>query len=855
MINDGQANFSGTLGKMIERLRDSSPQLYSRLSTISRRDLISYLARSVSGGILWNILKGTTSLLALDRMGQDSRWLTSERIAATPTYSYRAYRSKRSRVGDATSWIQIDLGRATNIDGIRLYPANQNLYPYKDEYYAGQGFPVRFAITASDQPTFNQSVVIVDYRDKDFANPRDNVLSFATADLTARYVRITITRFPEPACGSLPDAPEAYSPCDEEAKYWFSVAKISVISNGADVATNRPVSSDPVFGNPTDHSQVVRPDRIETEYVRRDRPSMVTDASTWVGVRERAFCPRSGVKLEGGLFETAIRNNIAYLLGSFTVDDLLLQFRQRAKKPIPASRHKPDPFWETDLAGSNAGRFLMGAGNTLRWINDPELRHRLESVVDGIAECRQADGYIMGYPEDTIFYSERGGYTRAWVTHGLIEAGFAGSGKAFALLREHYDWFNSCAYLPALMRGCIQGGQGMIANTRLYFTPVGKPTDIQVIQRYFLEADWLDLLGRGDQTAIWQYPYDRPHCYLLTNLEAYLDVYRATGEERWHKGVKAAWEMYKAHWQQAGGSISIIEFNYDPPNSNSLTQRLGELCGSSFWTFLTQRFQMMSPEEEQYAAEIEKSIYNVALANQDGGAGFRYHTVLVGQKEQSTHVNTCCEGQGTRLIGSLPEHIFSLSSDGIYVNLFEPASITWKHNDQQVSLKLETLFPFGLDVAIRCSSPHATPLKLRVRVPSWASTNMQLTVNEEPPIFGRPGSYVTLDRVWSEGDRVKFVIPASFKFTEYKGTDQIPSRKRYSLTFGPILFAAVGSEDAILRLSKGSDPQELINELSPIPEQPLHFRTKGNSELVYMPYWQVTTERFTCFPVIMSAIS
>ena len=39
-------------------------------------------------------------------------------------------------------------------------------------------------------------------------------------------------------------------------------------------------------------------------------------------------------------------------------------------------------FWDNDLLGSNAGRFLMGAGNTLRWIEHPELRAMLDAVVD-----------------------------------------------------------------------------------------------------------------------------------------------------------------------------------------------------------------------------------------------------------------------------------------------------------------------------------------------------------------------------------------------------------------------------------------------------------------------------------------
>ena len=140
--------------------------------------------------------------------------------------------------------------------------------------------------------------------------------------------------------------------------------------------------------------------------------------------------PRADVTLEGGLFQAALTYNTQYLLNSYTTDDLLRQFYERTGKVKGFKPHGSQIFWEEDLAGSNAGRFLMGAGNTVRWIDDPELRKRLNAVVDGIDECRQPNGYIMAYPEDTIFYSERAAYTRAWLTHGLLEAAYAGNPKA-----------------------------------------------------------------------------------------------------------------------------------------------------------------------------------------------------------------------------------------------------------------------------------------------------------------------------------------------------------------------------------------------------------------------------------------
>ena len=580
----------------------------------------------------------------------------------------------------------------------------------------------------------------MDHTDADYPNPKGHIEQYGAQGAAGRYVRLTATRLMNV----------------EKGGYFLALGKMDVYSGGKEIAALCPVTSDSTYGNDDDVAQVTRPPRPGGESTRMDHPGNVTAASTWKPPVHKARVPLSGVALEGGVFQTALENNILYLLNSYSVDDLLRQFRERvgtATPPVnPAGGAWGVQFWEEDLAGSNAGRFLMAAGNTLRWVNHPELHRRLDAVVDGIAQCRQPNGYIMAYPEDTIFFSERGAYTRAWLVHGLIEAGYAGNRKAFELLRGYSDWFNQCSYLPQLLHFAIQGGQGMIANTRMYFTPVGKPADIQVIQRYFQENYWMEQLAAREERAVWQYPYDRPHCYLLTNLEAYLDLYRATGDPRYLHAVEGGWELYHDKWENPGGSISIIEYVVCPPKSYMLHAELEELCGNVFWAFLSQRFHLLDPENEKYVTEIEKSIYNVAMANQAGSEGFRYHALLVHHKEKPTHMNTCCEGQGTRLIGSLPEHIYSLASDGLYVNLFEPSTIHWTEKGASLRLKMVTRFPFDPEVRLQFSAARPAQAKIRVRVPSWAIREMTVYVNGKPAATGKPGSYVTLDRAWAEGD-------------------------------------------------------------------------------------------------------
>src|SRR5208337_1930185 len=104
---------------------------------------------------------------------------------------------------------------------------------------------------------------------------------------------------------------------------------------GKEVATLCPVTVDSTYGNDNDVAQVTRPARPGGETTFMDHPENVTAASTWKPPAHKASVPRAGVTLEGGVFQTALENNILYLLNSFSVDDLLRQFRERVGKAKP----------------------------------------------------------------------------------------------------------------------------------------------------------------------------------------------------------------------------------------------------------------------------------------------------------------------------------------------------------------------------------------------------------------------------------------------------------------------------------------------------------------------------------------
>jgi len=747
-----------------------------------------------------------------------------ERVAR---YYLPAYSSKANSNSE-TRWVQIDLGSVKKIDGIKLLPGVQGWGP------ASGGFPSRFKLEVSNDADFKHSVMYEDYTLKEeFPNPDDQVCTFASKEAYGRYVRFTATQLRDNK---------------------LAMTKIMVLSEGKDIAEGCPAME----SNPNKDSHIellTRPPRPQGEYVVTNNPKNVMPVETWKPVAYKAQTPMGGVKLGEGLFKTTMENNISYLMNSFTFDQLARNFRVKAGLPVEPLEDRLKNFWFQSLPGSEAARFLTGAGNTLLWMENADLRKRMDDIVDLIDQCKEPDGYLMAFPKHTMFDQENGAYTRSWVSQGLIEAGYAGNKKAFPLLRGFYDWFDNCEYLPEMLRRVRQGTQGIIPITRTYFSPVGKPKDIQVVQQYFQENYWMEQMANREPKAIWLYPYDRPHNYLVTGIEPYLDLYRATGAKKYLDAASGAWDLYHDNWEHIGGSLAINEgtFLYEP-KSNYLRHETGELCGNSFWMKLNQRFHLLYPEEEKYVNEIEKSIYNVAIANQYGPEGIRYFAKLVDRKygdhsPNSHHcMNTCCEGQGTRVFGSLPEYIYSVAEDGIYVDLFAASEIKYSIQNQAMTLKMNTQFPYGSKTEIVVGSQQPIQNKIRIRVPLWASKNMSIMVNGSEVGSGKPGTYVVIDRKWGIGDVISFTLPMDFKVTKYTGLEKGYEENHYAVEYGPILMAMVGVKAKKFDIGVKATPERINKLLKPVPGKPLHFSIDGSTEFEYWPYFEVQEEPFSCFP-------
>ncbi len=83
------------------------------------------------------------------------------------------------------------------------------------------------------------------------------------------------------------------------------------------------------------------------------------------------------------------------------------------------------------------------------------------------------------------------------------------------------------------------------------------------------------------------------------------------------------------------------------------------------------------------------------------------------------------------------------------VNLYAPSSVTWDQGGRDITLTMATAFPYHPEVSITVTLSETNPFAIRIRIPSWAAGSMTVTVNGSDFVTGQPGSYVSLNRTWS----------------------------------------------------------------------------------------------------------
>ena len=160
--------------------------------------------------------------------------------------------------------------------------------------------------------------------------------------------------------------------------------------------------------------------------------------------------------------------------------------------------------------------------------------------------------------------------------------------------------------------------------------------------------------------------------------------------------------------------------------------------------------------------------------------------------------------------------------------MYANAQINWQHGGDTVMLTTETDQPTGGSVRISMTVPTPQSFIVRLRIPSWAASSVEISVNGERQAVGTAGSYCAIERTWSDGDTISFTLPLALRLTKYRGADGVAGFDRYAVEYGSLLLGIVGSldfRDKYIRIEK--DPLDPETWMEPVTGKPGHFTVKG----------------------------
>jgi DUF1680 family protein len=264
---------------------------------------------------------------------------------------------------------------------------------------------------------------------------------------------------------------------------------------------------------------------------------------------------------------------------------------------------------------------------------------------------------------------------------------------------------------------------------------------------------------------------------------------------------------------------------------------------------------------------MERSIFNVGLAAMGlpgaggegpNGTGIRYFANQHKAKQLPSMHASCCEGQGTRLFGSIPEYVYTYAFGAgaaaplaIFVDLFAASAIQLPYPAAGAAgvatLAQDTAWPYGAAVALTLTLPAGGgDLDLAVRVPAWlAAPSLAVTVDGAAwPAAGVPGSYLHIRRAWAGGaTTVAFSLPMALSAARYAGHSQLPPYQRWSYLAGPILLAWQGSwnssVDALVLPPAVGAPGDPAAWLAPVSGSALHGTVPGAPGVTVRPYFEI----------------
>lgn len=458
---------------------------------------------------------------------------------------------------------------------------------------------------------------------------------------------------------------------------------------------------------------------------------------------------------------------------------------------------------------SDVAKWLEAVSYQLTTNPDEKLEKLADSVIDLIEKAQQPDGYLNTYytiKEPDHKWTNLAECHELYCAGHMIEAAVAyyqatSKRKLLDVVRRFADLIDKKFGMEENKIKGYPGHQEIeLALIKLYKTTDEKK--YRDLANYFIdergqEPNYFDIeWEKRGKTSYWEdfrkianreyYQAHKPvreqdtvvgHAvramYMYCGMA---DLAKETGDKQLIEACKRLWrnstkkQMYITGGVGSSGHLESFTFDYDLPNDTAYT----ETCAAISLVFFAQRMFHLDPAAE-YIDIMEKALYNGVLSgiSEDGQKFFYVNPLEVipevcQQRHDHKHVKSvrqkwfgcaCCPPNLARLLASIGQYIYSYSQDSVFVNLYVDSTVDLELNNNEMSLKQETNYPWDGNVKLTILNTKKLDFVLALRIPSWCK-KAKLKVNGEKIKITEliEDGYVYLNRSWTARDTVELSL-------------------------------------------------------------------------------------------------
>jgi DUF1680 family protein len=408
-----------------------------------------------------------------------------------------------------------------------------------------------------------------------------------------------------------------------------------------------------------------------------------------------AYPSPASVKLgSNGRFDSRFKGNINYLRYQH-------DYYGEAMVEAFATRHySPGKLLERVWDGEYAGKWLDAASRTAVNSGDEEQLVMVDAFAASLCKHQQPSGYMGIELPTNRALDEWEADWNLWCQWNSLNS-----------LLTHYELRGE--------RGSLETAEGVGAWIVKTYGPIedrnasffqGEITDgltrvviigqLIRLYRHTGSEELVEFVGQ----AIEYYPPIREmlssgkpylaHPYMLSAiLGGVVEYAQVTRDCKMLTRVEQVWDGLASSHLFPTGSLGESEDLYKGALQDVADGQLQETCATTEWIFFTQSLYAVTGRVK-YAEALERTCYNALLAAQSAdGMKWCYWTPLRYSKDWFHGPTRCCFWSGPRGIARLPQLIYAVKDDTVYVNFFETSHATLNTSSGKVCVRQESEFP------------------------------------------------------------------------------------------------------------------------------------------------------------------